>query len=336
MDPLSQGIIGSTASQVAIKEKHSLFIVGIIGFLSGMAPDLDIFIRSNEDPLLFLEFHRQFTHSLIFIPIGGLICAMVFYSILRIFNKTTISFKSLWLYATLGYGSHGILDACTSYGTLLFWPFSYERIAWNNISIIDPLFTIPIVILIVMGIIFKKKIFPLIAMIWALSYLALGLILNYVATEKGRTIALDRGHVIERITAKPTFANLLLWKIIYESEGIFYTDAIRILPTEKIIEGSSIKKLNVTRDFNSLNINSQQYKDIKRFAWFSDDFLAVHPDNKNIIIDIRYSMLPNEINGLWGIEINPSADDKKHITYITNRSLSGRRFKDLLNMISQD
>ena len=45
----------------------TLGIIGI-GFLSGLAPDLDIFIRSESDPLLFLEFHRQFTHSLIFIP----------------------------------------------------------------------------------------------------------------------------------------------------------------------------------------------------------------------------------------------------------------------------
>ena len=81
MDPLSQGIIGSTASQAFKKNKHSLLIVAIIGFLSGMAPDLDIFIRSSEDPLLFLEFHRQFTHSLIFIPVGGLICASFLYLI---------------------------------------------------------------------------------------------------------------------------------------------------------------------------------------------------------------------------------------------------------------
>ena len=46
MDPISQGIIGSTASQVISKKKHSLFVVALIGLLSGLAPDLDIFIRS--------------------------------------------------------------------------------------------------------------------------------------------------------------------------------------------------------------------------------------------------------------------------------------------------
>ena len=77
MDPLSQGIIGAVAAQQPAKNKHFL-IATILGFLSGMAADLDIFIRSPEDPMLYLEFHRQFTHSLIFIPLGGLFCALFF------------------------------------------------------------------------------------------------------------------------------------------------------------------------------------------------------------------------------------------------------------------
>jgi inner membrane protein len=71
MDPLTQGIVGTTAAQ-AYSKKKNLVIAGIIGFLAGLAPDIDIFFRSDTDPLLFLEYHRQFTHSLIFIPIGVL------------------------------------------------------------------------------------------------------------------------------------------------------------------------------------------------------------------------------------------------------------------------
>ena len=55
MDPISQGIIGSTVTQSLQKNNDSLTILAIIGFLSGMAPDLDIFIRSESDPLLFLR-----------------------------------------------------------------------------------------------------------------------------------------------------------------------------------------------------------------------------------------------------------------------------------------
>ena len=72
MDPLSQGIVGSVAAQQK-SSKEKILLITIIGFLSGMAPDLDVFIRSSHDPLLAIEFHRQFTHSLAFIPIGALI-----------------------------------------------------------------------------------------------------------------------------------------------------------------------------------------------------------------------------------------------------------------------
>jgi inner membrane protein len=94
--------------------------------------------------------------------------------------------------------------------------------------------------------------------------------------------------------------------------------------------------LNIHKDFPFLNSKSQQYKDIERFSWFSDNYLAIDPANKNRIFDIRYSMLPNQISGLWGIEIDYDSTDEQHIKYITNRSLSQRRFKDLKDMILDD
>ena len=47
-------------------------------------------------------------------------------------------------------------------------------------------------------------------------------------------------------------------------------------------------------------------------------------------------MLPNHISGLWGIEIDYGGTEEQHIKYITNRSLSQRRFKDLIDMILDD
>ena len=54
MDPLTQGIVATTASQ-SVSTKEKIVIASIVGFLSGLAPDIDIFIRSSNDPLLFLE-----------------------------------------------------------------------------------------------------------------------------------------------------------------------------------------------------------------------------------------------------------------------------------------
>ena len=331
MDPLSQGVIGASLAQSTVKNKGYLVSAGILGFLSGMAPDLDIFIRSEQDPLLFLEYHRQFTHSLVFIPIGGLICASILFFILRL--KKKLPFKEAWIFSTLGYGTHGLLDACTSYGTLLLWPFSYNRISWNNISIIDPLFTLPILILILISVFLKKTLLARMALIWGLLYLALGVVQHNKAKNITKELAEERGHTIERLQIKPTIGNIFLWKSIYESSGYFYTDGISMYPNPKIYIGEKIKKFNMDDDFLWLNKESQQAKDIKRFEWFSGGYIAVSKTNPNQIFDIRYSMLPNEINGLWGIELNKNASKDEHISYVTNRNLSRSKLKDLWGLL---
>ena len=330
MDPLTQGALGAALPQKK-KKKKSLIVIGFLGFISGLAPDLDILIRSESDPLLFLEFHRQFTHSLIFIPFGGFICAsFLFFLIAKRFD---ISFKDTWIYSTLGYGTHGLLDACTSYGTLLFWPFSQTRIAWNNISIIDPFFTIPLLVLIVMAGVKQKRIFSVIALLWAVFYLSLGVYQKNEAIKIGKKIAKDRGHSVVRVDAKPSIGNLLLWKSIYETEGKFYVDAIRLGWNPKIFNGESVSKLNIQSAFPWLIEESQQARDIERFKWFSNGYIALNPKNNNQILDIRYSTLPNEIGGLWGIELSKEKVNNSHVKYISNRTITKERFKLLKEML---
>lgn len=113
--------------------------------------DLETLIQSSKDPLLFLEYHRQFRHALLFIPIGALICALLLFPIIK-----NLSFKQIYFFCFLGYATHGLLDACTSYGTQLFWPISDMRFAWHSISIVDPLLTLPMVALIIIAAIRRK------------------------------------------------------------------------------------------------------------------------------------------------------------------------------------
>ena len=328
MDPLTQGTIGAVLPQTF--GKKNLGLIAMLGFLSGMAPDLDIFIHSASDPLLFLEYHRQFTHSIIFIPFGGLVCASFLYLLFK--KISTFNFKETWLYSTLGYGTHGLIDACTSYGTLLFWPFSDVRVAWNHISIIDPLFTLPILLFVIIAIVKKNNIYAKIGVVWATSYLLLGMYLHTIALNFGKGIAEERGQDIIRIQAKPSFGNLILWKIIYETNNHFHVDAINLL-LDEIIEGESINKLNLEKDFPWLEKGSQQYKDVERFRWFSNNFLAVNPTNSDQIIDIRYSEIPNEIGGLWGIQLDPKKLRQEHVSFVSMRDVSIKRFEILKSMI---
>ena len=335
MDPLSQGLVGATASQ-SLSNRKDIVTATALGFLSGMAADLDIFIRSSYDPLLFLEFHRQFTHSLIFMPIGGLICASVFWVLLHyIFNKTNLSFIKVYLFSTAGYITHGLLDSCTSYGTQLFWPFSNERVAWNNVSIIDPIFTLTLLALVIFAITKRSIRISYVAAFFTVSYLSLGVIQEQRASDVAQQLAGSRCHDALNLSVKPSFGNLIVWKSIYEHHGRYYVDAIRIIDTASIFEGDSIPKLEINRDLPWLNKVSQQADDIERFRWFSADHLALDPNDPYRIIDMRYSMLPNKLEGLWGIKLSPYAHSAQHIRWTANRSVSDRteNLKKLWSMI---
>ena len=311
MDPLSQAFLGASLSQSSTAVKSQQLSALMIGALAGMAPDLDVLIRSADDPLLFLEFHRQFTHSFFFIPFGALLCALIFYP----FFKSKLSFKKIYLFSILGFATHGLLDACTSYGTILFWPFSYERVAWNVVSIIDPLFTLPVIAFALFAAFKKRVLFARIGFIYAVLFLSLGLVQKYRAQEALNELALERGHTLDRINVKPSFANRHVWKTIYEYDGRYYVDAVKLLWNAELIEGASVEKLNIQRDLPWLDLTSQQANDIERFRWFSSDFLAMSAESSNYIIDVRYSFLPNSIASMWGIVLSDEKNISQHVSY---------------------
>lgn len=330
MDILTQGALGAVLPQT-VANKPLAVRAGLFGFLAGMSADLDVFIRSAEDPLLFLEYHRQFTHSLIFIPVGGLLCGLLLYWVLG--KRWNLSLRQSIFFCALGYATHALLDASTSYGTQLFWPFSDARIAWNAISIIDPLFTIPILAGIIVAAVKQKPLYARAALVWAVMYISLGALQRDAATTMGREVAVARGHTVLRIEAKPSFANFLVWKIVYETPERFHVDAVRPVFSPKVFTGGSVAKLDVARDFAWLAPDSQQARDIERFRWFSDGFVAQDPAHPNRVIDVRYSLIPNEILPLWSIELTPSAPANAHVGFLTNREGAREKFQTLWSMM---
>jgi len=327
MDPLSQGTVGAAFAQSAAN-KNNIFKIGFIGFLAGLTPDLDVLIQSSTDPILSLEYHRQFTHSLFFIPFGSLIVALLIFPLV----KRSMSLKTVYFASLLGYATHGLLDACTSYGTQLFWPFSNERVSWNNISIVDPLFTIPVLILVVIAIRTKNKIFSFFGIGWIIFYLSLGFVQYERALSAAIELANMRGHNAERLTLKPSFGNLILWKSIYQHKDTFYVDAIRTAQSSTWCLGESIRAFDYQYHLPDLDEGSQQKNDIERFRWFSQDYLG-YDKEKNILTDVRYSMIPNQISPMWGLIIDVQRGINEHAIWWTSRSLDQSQldlFKDML------
>ena len=302
MDFLTQGVVGATFGQCVATKKEAKQAF-IIGFTAGLLADMDVFIRSSADSLLSIEYHRHFTHSLAFIPLGGLLAALI----LRPFLKKKISFKRMFILASIGYSTHALLDACTSYGTMLLWPFSKQRIAWSIISVLDPAFTLGILSFSLCSLFKHTRIYVLCSLPFISSYLTFGLYQKNQIKTHLESKAKSRGHLPGRFLVKPTICNLILWKTVYEHDGYYYVDAFRIglFSPLRFFSGEKIKKLDIENNFPHLEKNSVLYKDMQRFSHFSNGYVVIHPQFPNMIADMRYTLLPHKLDFLWGIEIYP-------------------------------
>ena len=321
--------MGATVAQAGAKP-NEVRLASLVGFCAPLLADADTLIRSTEDPLLFLENHRHFTHALSFIPAGALLASLLLWPFLR----KHLGFKRIYLYAFIGYATAGFLDACTSYGTHLLWPFSEDRIAWSVISIFDPIFSITLAAAVVLGVLKYQPLATRVGMVFAVAYLSLGAIQHNRAESLARIQAQQRRHIIERLIVKPTIGNLLLWRSVYESDGMYYVDAVRVgLPYNgKVFKGNRVQAFDINRDLPQVTDQMLVYRDIQRFELFSDGFLAWHPKRPNVLGDVRYSMLPTSIRPLWGIELNLDAPFE-HVTFNTYRTMSDTERKAFFTML---
>jgi inner membrane protein len=301
MDPLTQGVLGALAAQAFArpeKQRRALWV----GALAGMAADLDVFISSSSDPLLALQFHRHFTHSLAFIPVGAALCAFVFWLGLR--RRTAL--RRLYEFSFLGYATHALLDACTSYGTQLFWPFSDHRVAWSHIAVIDLLFTVPLLVLMGVGAWKRRRSLAWGAWVFAAAYMGFARFQKSRVEEAQASLAAGRGHTVERAFVHPTLGNLVLWRSLYVSGGQYYVDALRVGWGDglRLYVGGSAPAIDAARDYPSLDPKSRLASDIERFSWFSEGCIARHPKDPDVLGDLRYATLPDSLEPLWGIRLN--------------------------------
>ena len=328
MDILTHGLLGASLAQSAAQPREARIAAGV-GLAAGLLADADALIRSSSDPLLELEFHRHFTHALAFVPVGALIAAAILWPFLR----RRIAFPRLYLYAFLGYALAGFLDACTSYGTHLFWPFSGERVAWNLVSIVDPVFTLLLAVPLAVGIARRQPHVARVGLVLAAGYLALAYVQHERAESAARALAVERGLRAERLLVKPTFGNILLWRSIVVAEGRMYVDGIRVGPgAARIYRGESAALFDPARDLAWAPAESSARRQAERFVRFADGYATRHPSRPELVGDARYAMLPTAIAPLWGIVYEAERPDAG-VRFVTNRALTPetrQRFFDML------
>ena len=147
MDTPTHGLVGRLVARSLWPGPEARGLVNLVTVAS-VLPDLDVFVPG--DSLERLQIHRGITHSLVGAVVGSLLVAWV----ARRFGLRKVPFPVVYLVSLTGILLHILFDLVTSYGTMIFEPFSNYRAAFDVLFIIDPY----LVLILVGGLLLGRRI----------------------------------------------------------------------------------------------------------------------------------------------------------------------------------
>ncbi len=154
MDSLTQAALGAAIGEAILGKKIGAK-GAVLGAIIATIPDLDVALYLFYDKFEMLSIHRGFSHSIVFSILGAFLIAFI---LQQIKWTNQVSYRRLWIFTWLALFTHMLLDAFTAYGTQLFLPFSDARIGFDSINVVDPVYTLPLLIGVVCSLfIFKNK-----------------------------------------------------------------------------------------------------------------------------------------------------------------------------------
>ncbi|HLA33090.1 MAG TPA: metal-dependent hydrolase [Pseudomonas sp.] len=283
MDSITQAVLGASI-QGALLGRWQGRKALLYGALLGTVPDLDVVIDYG-DAVANMTQHRGFSHSLLVL---SSLAVLLTWLIRRWRPNPAYSTRRLFLAIYLVLITHPLLDAFTSYGTQLFWPLMPIPTAWSSIFIIDPLYTLPLLVAVIVGLLRDLRERPQWLAIAALClsslYLAFTVSGKWMAEQRVEQVLAQRGIQAEALFSTPTPFNSLLWRVIV-IEGEDYHEALvgwldhsppRL---ERIPRGAALAK--------SLR-NSPQHA---RLSWFTQGVLRYDRIGQQLIVtDLRLGM----------------------------------------------
>jgi len=305
MDIVTHALLGALAA-ASVTNNGRCKSAALAGGISALLPDMDVLIRSAQDPLLVLEYHRHFTHSLFFAPLGAAVGMLLLWPFLR----KCLNVRLLYAACLAGYASACLLDVCTSYGTHLFWPVYPQPIALGIIAVVDPLFTLLLIIGLAFYLCRSNSRLRWFGAVAASLYLCFGA-LQWHRAHEAVSEWVQRNHTgtpeaaLSQILVKPTLGNLVLWRALIIQNGQVQALSLRIGVFGQIVEytGERTGLIDLQAWHRRLG-DSRAYQDLLRFNKFADGLLVPFPGNAHHIGDVRYAMLPTSIEPLWGIEVS--------------------------------
>ena len=285
MDSLSQIVLGASVQGAALG-KYQGRKAYLYGAILGTLPDLDVLI-SYPNPISDMTYHRSFSHSLFVLTAVGIAGAWLISRYHHWRNMPLpYSTRRLALAMTLVLTTHPILDSFTVYGTQLFWPLQESLqmppISIASIFIIDPLYTLPLLIAVIVGVIKGCKLAVFKAgllmscqrlAVWMLlissSYLLLGLGLKYGAQSQAEQTLAAANINTMRLKTMPVLPTILMWRTVAED------NKHRLIELRGSVLDSRLPEYRYLTQYDNAqtlraNLPAQSRPYAQRLDWFSD------------------------------------------------------------------
>jgi len=283
MDSITQAVLGASI-QGALLGRWQGRKALLYGAMLGTLPDLDVVIDYG-DAVADMTYHRGFSHSLF--VLSGL-ALLLTWLVRRFRPHPGYSGRRLLLTVWLILFTHPVLDAFTSYGTQLFWPLMPIPTAWSSLFIIDPLYTLPLLVAVVVGLFngLREQAWRVPAVALALSTLYIGFSLagKYMAEQRVEAELARQGIVAEQLFITPTPLNSLLWRVIV-LDGEHYHEALVGWFDDA---PPQLQRLPRGTQLREQLLDSPAHQ---RLAWFTDGVLRYDQIGDRLIVtDLRLGM----------------------------------------------
>ena len=284
MDSVTQAVLGAAiggAIAPAGQRRKAL----LAGAALGTLPDLDVLIDYG-DAVENFTYHRGFSHSLFVLPPFALLLWLA----LRRWWAPVRDAPLRWL-AIIGLAlvTHPLLDAHTAYGTQLLWPLESPPVMWATLFIIDPLFTLPMLVAVIITAAWPARRGSVARAALLLSTLYLGwswMAQSIVARHTADALA-ERGLSGAPVFITPTPFNTLLWRIVVLTEDGYLEGFDSLL-----VDNGPIDFAAYTSD-RQLLLEADTVRAVSRLRWFSRDFVkAGIVDDRLLITDLRMGQEP--------------------------------------------
>lgn len=232
VDSVTQAALGAAVGGAVLGRRLGRKAI-VVGALLGTLPDLDVLIDYGDAVANVTE-HRGFSHSLFVLTGLGSLLALLSAYFFPTTEQRPIRFRHWWWFYVLCLTTHPLLDSLTTYGTQLFWPLDMPPLAWPVVFIIDPLYTLPLLIALLVGLTTQRvRNACAVGLLVSSGYLLLAAGAKWSVEQRLAPVLVEQGLQHAPRLVQPTPFNTVLWRATVVDGDTYYESLIGLFDRQR-------------------------------------------------------------------------------------------------------